>query len=157
MPDLGSRGPEGGRDQAPAEDTKTREGRTIPLTKELSETLRNATIHLDDSGQRVPYVFTYAGRKIGSVRRAFETTCRAAGISNAVFHDLRQTFVTNVRRAGVGYFRIMAVTGHKTTSVFKRINTVVHRDLQHAISQLDTYMHTSAQSAGLQLTQTIEK
>jgi integrase len=36
------------------QDTKTREGRPIPLTKELSEMLRNATIYLDESGQRVP-------------------------------------------------------------------------------------------------------
>jgi integrase len=126
------------------------------LTKELSEMLRNATIYLDASGQRAPYVFTYAGRKLGSVRRAFETACRAAGISNAVFHDLRHTFVTNMRRAGVDYFRIMAVTGHKTMSVFKRYNTVDHRDLQQAIGQLDTYMDTSTQSAGPHLPQTFE-
>lgn len=50
------------------EDTKTQEGRIIPLTKELSETLKNATIYLDEAGHRVPYVFTYAGRRIG--RRA---------------------------------------------------------------------------------------
>ena len=54
------------------EDTKTEEGRIIPLTKELSETLKGATIYLDAAGQRVPYVFTYAGRRIGSVRRAFD-------------------------------------------------------------------------------------
>ena len=139
------------------EDTKTREGRTIPLTKELSGTLRNVTIYLDASGQRVPYVFTYAGRKIGSVRRAFETACREARISNAVFHDLRHTFVTNMRRAGVDYFRIMAVTGHKTMSVFKRYDTVDHQDLQQAIGQLDTYMDTSAQIACQKITQVIEK
>ena len=137
-------------------DTKTREGRTIPLTKELSEALRNATIYLDEGGQRVSYVFTYAGRKISSVRRAFETACRAAGIGNAVFHDLRHTFVTNMRRAGVDYFRIMAITGQKTMSVFKRYNTVDHRDLQQAIGQLDTYMDTSAQGAGPHVSQTIE-
>jgi integrase len=139
------------------EDTKTREGRIVPLTKELSETLRNATIYLDASGQRMPYVFTYAGRTLGSVRRAFGTACREAGISNAVFHDLRHTFVTNMRRAGVDYFRIMAVTGHKTMSFFKRYNRVDHPDLQQAIGQRDTYMDTSAQSARPHITQTIEK
>jgi integrase len=93
------------------EDTKTREGRTLPLTKELSEMLRNATIYLDESGQRVPWGFTYAGKRILSVRRAFEVACRNAGIDNVVVHDLRHTFVTNIRRAGVDYFRITAVTG----------------------------------------------
>jgi integrase len=128
------------------EDTKTEEGRIIPLTKELSETLKNATIYLDAAGYRVPYVFTYAGKGIGSVRRAFETTCREAGITDTVFHDLRHTFVTNMRRAGVDYFRIMAITGHKTMSAFKRYHTIDHQDLHQAIGQLDTYMDTRAEA-----------
>jgi integrase len=86
------------------EDTKTEEGRIIPLTKELSETLKNVTIYLDAAGHQVPYVFTYAGKGIRSVRRAFETACREAGITDTVFHDLRHTFVTNMRRAGVDLF-----------------------------------------------------
>jgi integrase len=125
------------------EDTKTREGRTIPLTKELSEMLRNATIYLDESGQRVPWVFTYARKRILSVRRAFEVACRKAGIDDVVFHDLRHTFVTNMCRAGVDYFRIMAVTGHKTMTVFKRYNTIDEADLRQAMCQMDTHMDTS--------------
>jgi integrase len=128
------------------EDTKTKEGRIIPLTKELSETLKNATIYLDQAEGRVPYVFTYAGKGIGSVRRAFDTTCRAAGITDTVFHDLRHTFVTNMRRAGVDYFRIMAITGHKTMLAFKRYHTIDHQDLHQAIDQLDTYIDTSSVS-----------
>jgi integrase len=138
------------------EDTKTREGRTIPLTKELSEMLRNATIYLDLSGQRVPWVFTYAGKRILSVRRAFEVSCRKAGIDDVVFHDLRHTFVTNMRRAGVDYFRIMAVTGHKTMTVFKRYNTIDEADLRQAKSQMDTDMVTNALNDSSRLAQTVE-
>jgi integrase len=128
------------------QDTKTQERRIIPLTKELSEMLRNATIYLDAAGHRVPYVFTYAGKRIGSVRRAFETACRKVGLTNVVFHDLRHTFVTNMRRAGVDYFRIMAITGHKTMTAFKRYHTIETDDLHQAINRLDTYMDTSAVS-----------
>jgi integrase len=138
------------------EDTKTREGRTIPLTKELSEMLRNATIYLDESGQRVPWVFTYAGKRILSVRRAFETACREAGLNDVVFHDLRHTFVTNMRRAGVDYFRIMAVTGHKTMTVFKRYNTIDEADLKQAMIQMDTHMDTSRVERVPSLSQVIE-
>jgi integrase len=138
------------------EDTKTQEGRLVPMTKELSETLRNVTIYLDAAGHRVPYVFTYAGKRIGSVRRAFETTCRKAGLANVVFHDLRHTFVTNMRRASVDYFRIMAITGHKTMSVFKRYHTIDHHDLHQAINQLDTYMDTSAHTHVPHITQPLE-
>jgi len=138
------------------EDTKTREGRTIPLTKELSEMLRNATIYLDESGRRVPWVFTKAGKRILSVRRAFEVACRKAGIDHVVFHDLRHTFVSNMRRAGVDYFRIMAVTGHKTMTVFKRYNTIDEADLRQAMSQMDTYIDTSRVEHGAGLSQIIE-
>jgi tRNA(Leu) C34 or U34 (ribose-2'-O)-methylase TrmL len=51
--------------------------------------------------------------------------------------------VTNMRRAGVDYFRIMAITGHKTMSAFKRYHTIDHQDLHQAIGQLDTYMDTN--------------
>jgi integrase len=112
------------------EDTKTREGRTIPLTKELSEMRRNATIYLDESGQRVLWVFAHAGKHILSVRRAFEVSCRKAGIGDVVFHDLRHTFVTNMRRAGIDYFRIVAITEHKTMTVFKRYTTIDEADLR---------------------------
>jgi integrase len=75
---------------------------------------------------------------------AFQRACRQAGITGATFHDLRHTFVTNARRAGIDYFRIMAMTGHKTLRVFQRYNLVDEQDLREAIRQLDTYMDTSA-------------
>jgi integrase len=133
-------------------DTKTGEGRIIPLTKELSEMLRNATIYLG-----VPYIFTYAGRRIGSMRRAFETACRQSGLTNVVFHDLCHAFVTNARRAGIDYFRIMAISGHKTMSVFKRYHTIDEGDLRQAMSQMDTYMDTSARDHASLPVQPVEK
>ena len=63
-------------------------------------------------------------------------------MSHTTFHDLRHTFVTNARRAGIDHFRIIAITGHKAMAVFKRDNTIDQRDLQGAIHQLDTYMDT---------------
>ena len=124
------------------EDPNTREERVIPLTKELTQMLQQSTIYLATSGQRVPQVFTYGGKPIGSIRRAFETACQRAGISGVVFHDLRHTFVANMRRAGADYFRIIAITGHRTMEVFKRYHTVDQNDLQQAVGQLDTYMDT---------------
>jgi integrase len=133
-------------------DTKTREGRLIPLSKELSALLKTRAITLG-----IPYVFTYAGRRIKSVRRAFEAACRQAGLTDVVFHDLRHTFVTNARRAGIDYFRIMAISGHKTMTVFKRYHTIDASDLRQAISQMDTYMDTSAREHALPHTKPLEK
>jgi integrase len=67
------------------------------------------------------------------------------------FHDLRHTAINNWRLQGHDYFRIMAATGHKTMSVFKRYNTVSREELKilagraespPKIAVMDTYMDT---------------
>jgi hypothetical protein len=51
--------------------------------------------------------------------------------------------VTNARRAGINYFCIMAITGHKTLAVFKRYNTIDDANLGQAMRQMDTCMDTN--------------
>jgi integrase len=134
-------------------DTKTDEGRVIPISQTLTSTLKTATRYV-----RCPWVFVNPARMDAwqanpdmvepryhktSITHAFERACQRAGVENATFHDLRHTFVTNARRAGIDYFRIMAMTGHKTMAVFKRYNTVDEDDLRQAMGQMDTYMDTS--------------
>jgi integrase len=134
-------------------DTKTGEGRVIPLNQGLTAALKSATRYLG-----CPWVFVNpamlgaspassetvdARYHATSITHAFMRACEKAAVKNATFHDLRHTFVTNARRAGIDYFRIMAITGHRTMSVFKRYNTVDEVDLRQAMSQMDTYMDTS--------------
>jgi integrase len=71
---------------------------------------------------------------------AFQRTRLKVGLTNARFHDLRRTFVTNARRAKIDYFRIMAITGHKTLRVFQRYNLIDEGDLQEAMITLQTYL-----------------
>jgi integrase len=56
--------------------------------------------------------------------------CKQAGIEGFTFHDLRHTAINNWRLQGHDYFRIMAASGHKTMSVFKRYNTVSEAELR---------------------------
>jgi integrase len=147
-------------------DTKTDEGRVIPLNQALTMTLKTATRYV-----RCPWVFVnpalldawQADPERGdpryhatSITHAFERACRQSGVTHATFHDLRHTFVTNARRAGIDYFRIMAITGHKTMTVFKRYNTIDCDDLQQAVRQLDTYMDTMASQTPEVATQRID-
>jgi integrase len=147
--------------------TKTDEGRLIPMSHTLTTTLKTATRYV-----RCPWVFVNPVKvdawqanpehvdpryHATSITHAFERACRKAGVTHATFHDLRHTFVTNARRAGIDYFRIMAITGHKTMAVFKRYNTIDQQDLQGAIRQLDTYMDTMNMDAAETSSQAIEK
>ena len=125
-------------------DTKTGEGRNIPIGRELGEVLRRLPVVLDAQGRRILYVFTRHGQRIKSIREVFARVCRDAGITNFVFHDLRHTAATNLRRAGVDALTAMKITGHKTMAVFRRYNTIDADDLLAARHRMDTYMDTRA-------------
>jgi integrase len=124
-------------------DTKTHEARVIPMTLGIRDVL---SLCPRGVGASLLFLSPATGRPYtpAAVSLAFQRACRQAGITGATFHDLRHTFVTNARRAGIDYFRIMAMTGHKTLRMFQRYNLVDEQDLREAISQLDTYMDTSA-------------
>jgi len=82
-------------------------------------------------------VFTYKGKPVKSIRNSFKRACKKAGIEDFKFHDLRHTFNTNMRKAGVERSVIMKITGHKTMSMFERYNTVDRDDAHEAIKRLD--------------------
>jgi integrase len=112
------------------EDTKTYEGRLIPLNRELIEMFKALP-----KGFPVVRVFTREGKTIKSIREVFDAACRRAGIEGFTFHDLRHTAINNWRLQGHDYFRIMAATGHKTLSVFKRYNTVSKEELKTLVGE----------------------
>jgi len=79
-------------------------------------------------------VFTLNGKPIKDVNQSFNTACKMAGIENFRFHDLRHTCINNWRLQGHDFFRIMAASGHKTMSVFKRYNTVSEEELRGLVT-----------------------
>ena len=126
-----------------AEDTKSNEGRLVPLTPELTDLLRGLYkvryLHED-------HVFLVKGQSVSSIKTAFNAACRRAGVQGFHFHDFRHTAVTNMRRAGIDHLTIMKITGHKTLEVFKRYNSFLEGDLRGAAHQFNTYL-TRAHSA----------
>lgn len=66
--------------------------------------------------------------------------CRKAKIADFRFHDLRHTFNTNMRKAGVDHSVIMKLTGHKTPSMFQRYNTVDLDDAKNAYQMLEALL-----------------
>ena len=81
------------------------------------------------------------GGKSEPLRRGFNAACKRAGIEDFTFHDLRHTAINNWRLQGHDYFRIMAATGHKTMTVFKRYNTVSQEELRALVGENLTMIH----------------
>ncbi len=130
------------------EDTKTGYGRSIPIHPELMEVLQKV---LKVRPLNLDRIFHRNGNPIKetTIREAHEATCKKAGIENFRFHDFRHICINNWRRQGHDYFKIMAASGHKTMSVFKRYNTVDEQELRTLVTlKMDTYMDTTLESEG---------
>jgi integrase len=126
-----------------AADTKTSEPRKVYFNNALREILGEL-----GKVRRIRHrnVFTYRGKPIYTIRHSFRTACTKAGVKDFRVHDLRHTFNTNMRKAGVDRSVIMKITGHKTTAMFERYNTVDAADARTAMNQFDGYLNNQITS-----------
>jgi integrase len=128
------------------EDTKDREVREIPICNELLEIFSVLPNRIQESGKD-NRIFLYQGKPVADLRTGLKNACKDAGIlygrnkrNGFTFHDLRHTFNTNMRRAGIAESVIMEITGHSTREMFDRYNTVDADDRRGAIDQMEKYL-----------------
>ena len=80
-------------------------------------------------GLHTDRVFLRHGKPFDDIKRAVKAACTKAGLQDFTFHDLRHCATNDLRLAGNDYFKIMAISGHKTMSVFKRYSLVTEKEL----------------------------
>jgi integrase len=150
--------------------TKNDKGRTVYLDDDMLDTLKNlfSQRRLD-----IPQVFLRDGQPIKGFRKAWESACIEAGlcevlrdkqgkpvvvkdrkgnekvvkISTKLFHDLRRTAIRNLVRSGVPETVCMAISGHRTRSVFQRYDITSERDLMEATQRRNAYIQGQEQNA----------
>jgi len=127
-----------------AEDTKNGRPRSVPIGKALYRILKSIPRKLHND--HVFFSDKY-GKPVRDIRASLKKTCEDAGIlygrfveGGFVFHDLRHTFNTNMRKAGVQESVIMSIMGHELPGMFNRYNTVDEEDIQKAMEQLEGYI-----------------
>jgi integrase len=133
--------------------TKNSEGRVFvySLVDELRRAIdgqRTSVKGLREKDKLVPWVFHRPdGDSVKSFRFAWNEACRQAGCPGRLLHDFRRTAVRNLVRAGVPERVAMAMTGHKTRSVFERYNIVSESDLLDASAKLGKFTVPIAREA----------
>ena len=131
-----------------AEMTKDNEKRIIPISPSLYETLKGIPRALHDD-----HVLLFRGKPLDTLGKALNRACEKAGIlygrntkNGFTFHDLRHSFNTNMRKAGVQESVIMAITGHSTREMFDRYNTVDIDDTREAVNKLEMFFQSVDQN-----------
>ena len=147
--------------------TKNREGRVFflpPMLQRLLDQQRQLADRVQrEKGMIVPCVFFHCSRrKDGELRHfsghrisgdgfyhAWRRARETAGCPGRIPHDFRRTAIRNMVRAGIPERVAMAVSGHKTRSVFERYNVVSNGDLREAARRLGHTFGHSTTSASL--------
>jgi integrase len=132
----------GGMIHLRAEQSKTKETRTLPLSDDLLAIMGRA-----DAARSLacPFVFALDGKKLPSFRKTWRTVCKAAGLSALLIHDLRRSSIRNLVRAGVPESVAMGFSGHRTRAIFDNYDVLDKKDLEAAMTKVSAYVRERAQ------------
>jgi integrase len=124
-----------------AENAKNKRPLMLPLKGELLAIIRRAW---DARRPECPFVFHRDGRKIRDFRKSWAKAHKAAGLDAVLVHDMRRSCARNLVRSGVPERVALAVTGHRTRSIFDRYNIVAESDLEAAMARVSDYVSAKA-------------
>jgi integrase len=136
-----------------AQDTKTETPRVLYLTGDLLRVLTVWKKRCDQKWPKCPWICHRGGIRLESLKHSWRKACERVELGKMVEvggtkekvwvgkipHDFRRTAVRNMVRAGVPEKIAMAISGHKTRSVFERYNIVNEADLEQAAKSMTAY------------------
>jgi integrase len=126
-------------------ETKNDEGREVSVPSSLFA-LVSACCAGKQPGE---HVFTREDKPVLDFSKAWRNCCKAAGVPDLLFHDLRRTAVRNMVRSGIPERVAMRISGHKTRAIFDRYHIVAPEDLKEAAAKMERFGTVVAQTASL--------
>jgi integrase len=123
----------------PGRTTKNGKPRYLPIYGNMAAELDMA---LSMGDPQCPFLVQDQGKQVFGFEKAWATACHAAGIPEALFHDLRRTALTNMIEAGLSEKEAMEISGHKTRAVFDRYHIVSERRLIENAEKLAQHLKT---------------
>jgi integrase len=127
--------------ELPGEITKTGEPLTLPLAGKLAEIATTLKKLFRDESKPV-----FDSRDL---RYCWYEACAKAGFGvydskkriyrGLTLHDMRRSAARNLIRAGASETVAMSITGHKTSSIFKRYNITDTNDRKDALIKVGQY------------------
>jgi integrase len=134
----------GRRIELPGRNTKNKRPRYLPIYGDMAPEIEMA---LSTGDPKCPFLIQREGVPIGDFEKAWATACAAAGLSDALFHDLRRTALTNMIEAGFSEKEAMEISGHKTRAVFDRYHIVSARRLKEMAVRLEAHLKSKDEAA----------
>lgn len=89
---------------------------TVPMTDAIRQALLEAR-----EAATTDAVIEYAGRPVGSIKKAFARTCERAGLPGVTPHTLRHTAASWMAEAGVPMPEIASFLGHSDDRITQRV------------------------------------
>ena len=159
------------------ENSKNKEPRSVVLVGKLATIIERRRAARYVHGVLTNFVFHRGGTPVAEFRKSWARACVEAKLgamvcpkcgeegetqkccacnkrrmySGKIFHDFRRTAVRDMIRAGVPQNIAMRISGHKTTSMFKRYDVCNEADLRQAIEAVQRY-HEAAQQKVVTMT-----
>lgn len=116
-----------------ASTTKTQRSRTIGMTERLYGELQT----LYERSTRDPNSLVFG--ITDTIKTAFASACKEAGIEGFRFHDCRHTAITRMIQSGMASSLIMKVSGHTQPITFSRYVNVNEQTARQAATALDRF------------------
>jgi len=91
-------------------------------------------------------VFHRCGKQIRSFRKAFKAGAKEIGYEGLLPHDMRRSGVRNFRKSGLSESEGMALSGHKTSSVYRRYDIISDDDLTESMKRVQEHLKKLAEN-----------